>query len=287
MVFLGTSGAQPTKSRNVSGIILKVANERVLLDCGDGIQRQMMKYGEGVFVDRILITHWHGDHYFGLFALLSTMQLNNRIRTLFVYGPKGLYAIAQYIQRLCRVTFQITYVLLKPNESIQFKGWSLTTYRGNHSIENLIYSFKIDEYHRLNISKLTADRITPGPHFKLLKQGKSVTFNGRALDPRDYLEAGVKGKKIVFSGDTRPVHLSEIYEDCGILVHECMYLDDADLPLAKLRRHTAYSELLELKKLYGISHVICTHFSTKCNKLPKNRKGLLFAHDGLVVNYSA
>ena len=285
ITFLGTAGAQPTKFRNVSGVMLKLANEQILIDCGDGIQQQIMRYGEKLLVDRIFITHWHGDHYFGIFGLISTMNLNNRISTLFIYGPCGLLDLARQIKKLCHVTFEIVYVLLRPNDLIKFKGWTLKTYRGDHSIENLVYSFKIDDYRKLNISKLVTKKIPPGPHFKMLKQGKSVEFNGEVLDSNDYLNAMVKGKKVVFSGDTRPIYCAEIYENCGILVHECMYLNDLDLPLAKSRMHTIYSELLQLKQTYDISHIICTHFSAKCTRFPKNQQGIMFARDGLIIDY--
>ena len=281
---MGTSASQPTKKRNVSGIMLDLGDEMVLVDCGDGTQSQILKYGRKIFVDRIFITHMHGDHYFGLFGLLSTMELNNRSMPLWIYGPPNMMQLAMTMEKHCKINFKIFYNFVTPNQKIKFKKYMVIPHLGRHTITNYMYEFKLYDYRQLDVAKLNNQGVRPGKHYKLLKKGQDVFYENRILKAQNYLKPEIKGKKIVISGDTRPVDNPKIYKNCGILIHECTYLKDSEIGRAKKRLHTVYSEIIKMQKKYKIP-IICTHFSAKCLNMPKNKKDLIFAHDGLIITY--
>ena len=282
--FLGTAASQPTKSRNVSGIMIHIGDEVILVDCGDGTQRQILRFNQTIFMDRIFLTHFHGDHYFGLFGLISTMDLNNRVKPLYIYAPPLFINFAIILEKYCKPSFKIIYKFMQPNQQVVFNKYAVIAHPGKHTTLNYLYAFKLHDYRRLDVEKLKLNGIALGAHCKDLKQGKNIVYKGKQIFAEEYLEPVRYGKKIIISGDTRPIFNDLMYKNCGLLIHECTYLDSNQLARAKKRMHTIYPEILSIKKNYKIP-IVCTHFSARCVKMPGRVKDIVFAKDGLVIDY--
>ncbi|WP_426448250.1 ribonuclease Z [Siccibacter colletis] len=271
LTFLGTSAGVPTKTRNVTAILLSPLTnspELWLFDCGEGTQHQMLHtaYNPGKLT-RIFITHLHGDHIFGLPGLLCSRSMAGSQLPLTVYGPKG---IRQFIEMSLSLSGSWTSY---PLEIIEIDGGvvlddddlRVTAYPLTHPVE--CYGFRIEQHDKpgaLDAARLIAAGVTPGPLFQQLKQGKSVTLeDGRVVNGADYLGAAQRGKILALFGDTGPADAAlSLARDADLMVHEATL--EADMAeKANGRGHSTTVQTADLARTAGVKRLVVTHISSR------------------------
>ncbi|MDH7516809.1 MAG: ribonuclease Z [Candidatus Thermoplasmatota archaeon] len=268
VIFLGTSGSWPTVKRNVSSVAVKRGGEVILFDCGEGTQRQFQKSNLSYMqVDKVFITHFHGDHFLGLLGLIQTMQLNDRDKPLDIYGPRGMNKLTS--QLLSLGYFQPSYKIvsheLKDNDTLVFDGYSIHTLQVDHNVPSLAYCMEEDERPgRFNKPKALELGIPEGPLFSKLQHGQSITLdNGKRITPDMVLGEPRKGRKIVITGDTKPYQkLIEFSKDADVLIHDATF--DSELEeIAIEYGHATASQAAEIAKKANVEKLFLTHISPR------------------------
>lgn len=266
ITFLGTSCMMPTKERNHPGFLLNYKNENILIDCGENIQRQLKIAGiSPTKITKILLSHWHGDHVFGLPGLLQSLIGHQYHGVLEVYGPKGTKRNFQKMTDAFPLRGDLLKIkLTEVNESKFFesKEFSLEAAKMDHGIECLAYSFKEKDRRKINVDKLKKLGIKEGPIVGNLQKGKDIKFNGKKIKAKDvtYL---VKGKKIAFVLDTYlNNNCYKIAKDADLLVSECTY-SESEKAKAKEKKHLTSAMAAGIAKKAKVKRLILTHFSQR------------------------
>jgi ribonuclease Z len=223
LYFLGTGGSWPTPQRNTLSIGIRVDDEGLLFDCGEGTQTSLMKSSLSLMkIKKIFITHFHGDHFLGLPGLIQTMSFYGRTEPLEIYGPIGASSVLGNLLSIgyYSLNFEIRIEELKGNGSIDFGDYSISYAKANHTIPALSYSLTEREYSKLEESKIKEMGVPRHLLEKIRKEG-SVQVNGRTISLED-ISAGVrKGRKVSYSGDTRrDQSLLELFRNSTVLIHE-------------------------------------------------------------------
>lgn len=267
--FLGTSGSWPTADRNVSATAIKRGGEVLLFDCGEGTQRQFQRSElSHMAVTKIFLTHFHGDHCYGLPGYLKTMQLNERTVPLDIFGPPGIERLIQDFQRIAptRPEFPIRVHPMEPGKTIRFsEGYSVTAARADHSVINFAYAIEEEPRPgRFDKPKALALGVPEGRMFGKLQSGHSVQLeDGRTIHPEDVLGPDRRGRKVVISGDTRPSDaIARLAEGADILIHEATYLDEHQ-EQAEENQHSTAREAGEVAKKAGVRALWLHHFSPR------------------------
>ena len=273
LTFLGTSAGKPTKERNVSALALEFDqdNKWYLFDCGEATQHQIMRSRLSIGkLDSIFITHLHGDHYYGLPGLLSSKKLDKALRPLNIYGPKG---IKKFLECVLNVSEEhLGYILkiteFETEETFVFDKFTLKVLPLVHSIES--FAFYIKEHdicNKLNEEKLRAIGLEPSPLYAELKRGRSITFQGKKLEPKEFMLDPIVGRKLIIAGDnSRPDVLGRYLEDLDLLVHECTYTQETydNLPVKVL--HTTAKDLGVAVQKRRVKNLIANHINPRYNK---------------------
>jgi ribonuclease Z len=268
IIFLGTGGSWPTVKRNVSSLAIKRGSEIILFDCGEGTQRQFQQSSLSYMqISKIFITHFHGDHFLGLPGLIQTMQLNDRVRPLHLYGPRGMEKLTSQLLTLgyFRPAYKIIPHDVADGQEIEFEDYSVTASRVNHNVPAFSYCLK--EHQRagkFNKSKALKIGIPEGPLFSKLQKGQTITLpEGEKITPDMILGPPRKGRKIVISGDTKPLEkMIAFSEDADILIHEATF-DSRLEDIAKEYGHTTASQAAEIAKKAGVEKLFLVHISPR------------------------
>jgi len=277
VTFLGTTAGVPTKARNHACIAVKYKSENeytYLWDCGEGAQRQLMSEKINFMrIDHIFITHWHADHFAGLLGLMETMNLEGRTSTLHIYGPEA----DKYVPILLSLGygkkgFDVVY------KTVEFEGnqiqtlleedeFSIISIPVNHRIPAVSYA--IEEKTRVKIDKDKAKKLglpEKSPLFKTMKKEGKAVFNGREVR-LDQICITEKGKKVVYSGDTKPCrNIEKISKDADLLIHDTTFFDspeDFEKIMEKDYKHATMSEVLRIAKKARVKQLILTHISRR------------------------
>ncbi|QHM77305.1 Ribonuclease BN [Mixta theicola] len=270
LTFLGTSAGTPSLQRNVTaiGLTLSHRGDCWLFDCGEATQHQfmrsMLKPGR---LQRIFITHLHGDHIFGLPGLLTSRSMGSISEPLTLYGPPGLRAFVETTLSLSGsfVTYPLEVIEIEAGVIFDDGVMKVTAYPLNHVMP--CFGFRIEQYDRLgylNSEKLKADNVPRGPWLQQLKQGKSVTLeDGRTIHGRDYLGPSTPGKKLAIFGDTAPAECGlALAAEVDVMVHEAT-LESALEEKANMRGHSTTVQTATLARDARARHLIATHFSSR------------------------
>jgi len=230
--FLGTGGIMPTKERNVPAIALRYKGEVILFDAGEGTIRQMNTAKlSPMKVDKIFITHFHGDHYLGLAALIQTMNLWNRERPLHIYGPKYTFEFVQNFLNsgFFRPGFDI-HVHELGETRLKFEDYEIWSFKVEHGIPALGYVFKEkDRRGKFLPEKLAQYGLKEGPILGKLEREGKIEWNGRGICLGDVTGPRRKGLKVVYTGDTEPCERVRLFaERADLLVHDATYLNPSD-----------------------------------------------------------
>ncbi len=277
--FLGTSAQIPTEKRNHTGILLTYNEENILIDCGEGIQRQFrIAKLNPCKITKILITHWHADHVLGIPGILSTLALSGYNKTLHIYGPKNT---KQFMNELLKVfNFQQKYKIEihEINSSGVFfeaKEFQLESESMQHGIPTNAYSFVIKNKIRINKEKLKKSKIPFGKHLSELQKGKNIKIGNKTFKAKD-LTYSEKGKKISIVLDT--LHNNKIEKfakDSDILICESSFGNDLE-EHAKEHLHLTAFQAGQIAKKSKSKKLLLTHISqryeTRLNELLKDAK---------------
>jgi len=265
-VFLGTSGATPTVDRGSPALLVIRGGERILVDCGEGTQRQLMRSAGLAKIDLILISHLHGDHYLGLPGLLKTWSLLGREEPLVLFGPEGLYEVLRETERIVgRPRFPFLPEEVRPGAVLETEDYRLVTAPTEHGLPGLAWC--LEEGPRPGLfhpEVAVALGVTPGPDFGRLQRGDTVfTAEGREVRPEEVMEPSRRGRKIVVTGDTRPSSaVIELARGASVLVHDSTY-GDSEQERALETGHSTAREAAEVARAADVGTLVLMHTSSR------------------------
>jgi ribonuclease Z len=294
--FLGTSAAQPTIHRNLSGLAVKADAELLLFDCGEGSQRQMIRYGTGFSVDAVFFTHFHADHYLGIIGFLRTLGMMGREQGLTLYGPAPAKRLLHQAVHLGVETlgFPLEILELKDGERIQRSGYSVQAISVQHRINAFGYLLEEElRAGRFNLDAARALGVREGPDFGRLQRGEAVVaLSGKTVHPADVVGPSRPGRRLMLSGDTRPCEaVVGAAKDADVLIHESTFSDD-EQQRALETRHSTAREAGRVAKAAGARRLILTHLSSRHDTDPSRQRAqaraeypgpVEVAHDGMTV----
>jgi ribonuclease Z len=267
LTFLGTGAATPTIDRNVAALALQREGETILFDCGEGTQRQMMRYGVGFSFTEIFFTHYHADHILGVTGLLRTMGLQDRTAPVTLYGPRGAQRVlgAAISLGIERNKFPVEIVEIKPGDRLRRDEYDLVVFETDHRADTVGYA--VAEHIRLgrfNPARARELGIPEGPLWGRLHKGETIILeDGRTVAPADLVGAPRPGRTVVYSGDTRPhLALAEAARGADLLVHEATFGGD-ELERAKETGHSTAAEAARLALEAGVRRLVLTHISPR------------------------
>ncbi|MGI0131250.1 MAG: ribonuclease Z [Thermoplasmata archaeon] len=270
LTFLGTAGSWPTKERSASAIALDLERELLLLDCGEGTQRQFFQSSASFMrVRRVFLTHFHGDHFLGLPGLIQSMCLNHRTEPLDVYGPPDAKEMVGRALAMGYFTlrFPVEVHALAPGESVELDGYTVRTAHAEHPVPSLAY--RIDEAPKRG--RFDADRAQSlgirGPDFGRLEAGESVRVGGSVVHPADVIGEPRAGRSIVYSGDTGPSDdVRRLSHRATILIHEATVAQEIEAE-ANAWGHSSARQAAELARAAEAKGLFLTHFSSRYKEL--------------------
>lgn len=293
--FLGTAAARPTVGRNVSSIAVQREGEVMLFDCGEGTQRQMMRYGTGFSVNDIFFTHLHADHFLGVIGLLRTMALQDRADELRLWAPSGGSSILRDAVNLGveRVRFPVTLLELEPGQAVPREDYDILPYASKHGPKALGYAIvEHDRLGRFNLERARQLGVPEGPLFGKLHRGETVEVDGRTIRPDDVVGSPRPGRRVVYSGDTRPSSETlRVARGADLLIHEATFADD-ELDRARATGHSTAREAAEVARKAGARCLVLTHISARYADDPRALErearrafpGAIVAYDGLELD---
>jgi ribonuclease Z len=267
ITFLGTGAACPTVDRNVAGLAVQREGETILFDCGEGTQRQMMRYGVGFSFTEVFFSHFHADHMLGITGLLRTMGLQDRSAPVTLYGPRGAHRILGAAMSLGieRNKFPVEVVEIRPGDRLRRDDFDIVVFETDHRADTVGYA--LAEHTRLG--RFHPDRarelgVPEGPLWGRLHKGETVTLDdGRTVRPEDLVGVPRRGRTIVYSGDTRPhLPLLEAARGADLLIHEATFGGD-EAERAVETGHSTASEAARVALEAGVRRLVLTHISPR------------------------
>lgn len=266
--FLGTSASRPTVERNVSSIALVREGETLMFDCGEGTQRQMMRYGISFALSRIFFTHMHADHMLGVIGLCRTLALGGRTEPMHLFGPPGSDELLRHAIRLGteRQPFPIEVTEIKPGDAIEHEQYSLQTFPVDHAGKSAL-GYALVEKERLGRFDPDAARamgIPEGPLWGALHRGRPVTLpDGRVVTAESLVGPSRPGRRVVLTGDSRPCDATiAAAANADVLVHEATFSDE-EAARAVETGHSTAREAAEVAAKAGAKKLLLTHFSAR------------------------
>ncbi|HKE90088.1 MAG TPA: ribonuclease Z [Gemmatimonadales bacterium] len=297
LTFLGTSAARPTVERNVSSLALAREGETLLFDCGEGTQRQMMRYGVSFALSEIFFTHFHADHFLGMIGLVRTLGLQGREEPLRLYGPRGAKQVLNNALLLGveRVPFGVEIHEVKPGGVIgQRDGYSLTAFATDHGAGSIGYALvESERYGKFDPEKARALGIPEGPLWGKLQRGETIELaDGRKVTADSVVGPRRPGRKVVITGDTAPcASVVDAAAGADLLVHEATFGEE-EKDRAKETFHSTAREAAQVAKAAKVRKLVLTHLSARysisADELVKEAKEVFAdvaaAKDGMVVD---
>lgn len=269
VTFLGTSGAVPTTQRAPSAIMVNREGDRLLFDCGEGTQRQMMRYNTGFTVSDLFVTHLHGDHILGIPGLVQSWDFNDRTDPLTIHCPRGSYTDINDLLGVGGYTpsFPIDINEVTPGDAArETDEYTVRAFETDHRVTSVGYVLiEVDRPGRFDRQKAEEELgIPPGPKYGKLHDGQSVELDdGRVIEPDDVVGDPRPGRRLVYTGDTRPTDAVEaIAADADLLIHDATFADD-HATRARETKHATGREAGELAAAAGAQRLALTHISSR------------------------
>ncbi|MWG34699.1 ribonuclease Z [Halomarina oriensis] len=268
VTFLGTSGAIPTTERNTSSVLVRREGERFLFDVGEGTQRQMMRYGTGFDVSHVFLTHLHGDHVLGLPGLLQTWDFNDREAALAIHTAPGTKPAVENLVTAAgtRPSYPVRVDEVSPG-SVALGGddFEVRAFETEHRTRSVGYALVEDDRKgRFDRERAEELGVPVGPKFSKLHDGQSVELDdGTVVDPEQVVGDPRPGRRVVYTGDTRPTDAVErAAEGADLLVHDATFADE-DAERAPRTGHSTAREAAELAASAGVNRLALTHVSSR------------------------
>jgi ribonuclease Z len=270
VTFLGTGGALPSVIRNVSGVMVEREGESLLFDCGEGIQRQMMRYGVGFQVDDIYFSHYHADHTLGLPGLLRTMGMQGRTAPIRLHGPTGAELHLGELVHLGRdrAKFPIEIVTVQPGDRLDRGEYEVVVAEAVHKGPAVSYALvERDRLGRFDPERARALGIPEGPLWGKIHKGESVTLeDSRVVSPAELVGPTRPGRTVVYSGDTAPSNfMLTLADGADLLIHEATFGED-EKDRAIETRHSTAREAAEQAQIAGVRRLVLTHISARYSR---------------------
>jgi ribonuclease Z len=269
--FLGTSASRPTVERGVSSVALIREGETFLVDCGEGTQRQMMRYGISFALDDVLFTHFHVDHFLGIVGLLRTLALQGRAEPLRCWGPVGATKFLRKCETLGadRLTFPLDIHELKSGDAIRRSDYALTAVEADHRGPPALSWALVEDTRRgrFDPDQARALGVPEGPLWGKLHRGQTVELSdGRRVDPATLVGPTRRGRRVVITGDTRPCDATrDAARDADLLVHEATFADE-EAARAVETGHSTAREAAQLALDAGVRRLVLTHISARYSR---------------------
>ncbi|HWG34796.1 MAG TPA: ribonuclease Z [Gemmatimonadaceae bacterium] len=269
--FLGTSASRPTVERNVTSLAIRRGGETFLFDCGEGTQRQMMRYGVSFNVGDIFFTHMHADHILGVTGLIRTMALQGRAEPMRLFGPPKSERLLRQAVTLGsdKQHFPISYTEMTPGEPLQRDGYSILPFGVEHG-GALALGLAIVESPRLgrfNPDLARSMGIPEGPLWGQIHKGHEITLaDGTVVHPSELVGPTRAGRKVVFTGDARPSDTTiEIATGADLLIHEATFADE-EAALAIETGHSTAREAATVAEKAAVKRLVLTHISSRYSR---------------------
>jgi ribonuclease Z len=261
LFFAGTGGSVPTARRGLPAVLLRAGGERILFDCGEGTQRQLLRSIGLPDVDAVFITHFHLDHWLGLPGMIKTFDLRARTKPLTVYGPPGLRATHELMRPIIgKVGYPLVFSELERHGEVAFDGYTISPFPVEHRIPAYGYAFlEEDRPGRFDVETAQSLGLEPGPKFGALQRGEVVD----GIHPDQVIGPTRAGRRIVLSGDTAPCQGVEAFaHGADVLVHEATFTEE-ERDRARQTGHTTARQAAEIARDAGVRLLALTHLSTR------------------------
>ncbi len=269
VVFLGTSGSVPTLKRSLPSVVVDCPRQLWMFDCGENTQRQMMQAKVSFHKKlKVFLTHLHGDHVLGLPGVLQTMALMDRKEPVQVYGPVGIKNFLVCTKETLNfgLTFPVEiYEILSEGTLVDDENCSLVAAKSNHAIESYAYALVEKPRPGKFYPKKAKELGVPvGELWSKLQSGQEITLpDGRAIKPGDVMGPPRSGRKIVYTGDTRPFDgFAKFAADADLIIHESTF-DDALAEKAAADGHSTPSQAAAQAKEAKAKRLVLTHVSAR------------------------
>lgn len=232
VLFIGTAGSAPTAGRGLPATLVRRGGDRLLFDCGEGTQRQLLRSIGLIDLEEIFLTHFHADHFLGLPGMLKTFGLRGRETPLTIYGPPGLRALFEALKPVVGGTgYEVRLVELEPNAPLERDGYLVAPFQVAHRVRAYGYAIvEQDRPGRFDEQRALELGVEPGPDFGRLQRGEPVSVDGRDVLPEQVLGEKRAGRKVVLAGDSAPADATRaIAHGADLLVHEATFaVEEAD-----------------------------------------------------------
>jgi ribonuclease Z len=267
LVFLGTSGSMPTAFRSAPSLLVRRGGERILFDCGEGTQRQLLMSSVGlVDLREVFFTHYHADHFLGLPGMLKTFALRGREEPITVYGPPGLATLFSDLRRIFgKLTYEYALVELSPGDRLPRDGYVLEVFPVLHGRFAVGYTLLEDDRPgRFDVDTADELAVPAGPERGALQRGEAVTLaDGRLVTPEQVLGPPRSGRKVSITGDTAPAsEVVDAVRSADVLVHEATFLED-EQDRARETLHSTALDAASTAREAGVGLLALTHLSNR------------------------
>jgi ribonuclease Z len=262
LFFAGTGGSVPSPRRGLPAILLRRGGDRILFDCGEGTQRQLVRSVGLTDVDCVFITHFHADHWLGLPGMLKSFALRERDQPLTVYGPRGLKELMGAMRIVYgRMPYELSFVELEPAQTVDRDGYAIIAIPVRHRGEASFGYALVEQPRPGQLDARLAEQlgVRPGPDFGRLQRGESV--NG--VEPAQVVGPAREGRKIVLSGDTAPCEaLAIAAHQADLLVHEATFAEE-ETERARQTAHSTAPQAAQLASDAQVRMLALTHLSNR------------------------
>jgi ribonuclease Z len=267
LVFLGTSGSMPTAQRAPTATLIRRGGERLLFDCAEGTQRQLLRSTVGlVELREVFLTHYHADHYLGLPGMLKTFALRGRTLPITIYGPPGLRELFVALKRIFgKLTYRYDLVELVPGTELERGEYVLRTFPVAHEVSAIGYALiERERPGRFDVEAADKLGVPEGPERGALQAGESVTLPaGRAITPDAVLGPPRPGRTVVLAGDTAPAaSVIEAAYRADVLVHEATFCEE-ERERAHETAHTTAADAAQIARRSEVGLLVLTHLSNR------------------------
>lgn len=267
VVFLGTSGSTPTAQRAPAATLVRREGEKLLFDCAEGTQRQLLRSDVGLpdFAD-VFVTHFHADHFLGLPGMLKTFALRGRQEPLTLHGPPGLEELLGTLRRIFgKLSYAVRPVELRPGDVLERDGYRIETFATDHGVRGIGYAL-VEPVRPGAFDVATADElgVPAGPARGALQRGEPVTLaDGSVVTPEQVLGPARRGRKVVLTGDTAPCeHVVAAAAGAALLVHEATFGAE-EQERARETRHSTAGEAAAVALAADVGLLALTHLSNR------------------------
>lgn len=267
VVFLGTGGSVPSARRATACVLIRSGGARILVDAGEGAQRQMINSTGLIQVDDIYVTHFHADHYLGLPGLLKTYDLMERRKPLRIVGPGGLIDLFEALRRIFgRLRYEVELVELEPGEGLGHDGFEMRAFGVEHRMRALGYAYvEPQRPGRFDVEAAKGLGITDPHDFGRLQRGETISVNGSEIRPDQVLGEPRHGRKIVITGDTGPCEMTKVAAHAAqLLVHDGTFALEESVRAADTG-HSVAREAAQLAAEAEVEMLAIVHVSSRYN----------------------